>query len=245
MKETKHGPAFPLTRWSLVTRAADAEDPSQRAALEELCQLYWFPLYAFARQRGNPPEDAEDCTQGFFLEILQSNLFGEADPSRGKLRTFLLSAFQRYLIDSHRRQKAAKRGGQFEQVPLDTHSAEERYQAEQLPQVSPEDIFDREWALTVLQKSLAELADQYQADGKAQLLEHVKPFLDTEASSPSQYDELCAAAALSRSAARQAVHRVRDRFRQILRTLVADTLRDTSEAAVDEELSALHKILAR
>ncbi len=233
-----------MTRWSLVSRARGPEDsPARREALEELCHLYWFPLYAFARQKGNTPEDAEDATQGFFLEILEAELFSEADPVRGKLRTFLLFAFQRFLIDAHRFSKAAKRGGGFDRVLLDVEAAEERYQAEKLSGASPEVMFDREWALTILEKALNTLCDQYKTAGKEALLEELRPFLDLEAESPGRYDQLCFRTSMTKSAARQAVHRLRDRFRELLRGMVADTLRDASEAAIDEELASLQKIL--
>ena len=239
-------PGFPVTRWSLVERAVGVEDVAIRtAALEELCRLYWYPLYAFARQRGILPEDAEDRTQDFFVEILHSPFLDGADPSRGKLRTFLLTAFQRHLIDGRRHQQAIKRGGGSERVPLELLGAEQIYQAEACSAVTAEENYDREWALTLLRQSLATLVEQYAVDGKRELFEHLRPFLDTVEIGAVQYDELCSRTGLSRVAARQSVHRMRVRFRRIVRALIADTLRDGSDEAVNEELSVLYALLSR
>lgn len=237
-------PAFPETRWSAVLRlAGPGDEVTRQAALEELCSIYWYPLYAFARRKGQSPPDAEDLVQGFFAAILRENFFGAADPEKGRLRTFLLAAFDRHLVDVHRRENARKRGGQCEIIPLDLGGAEERFLAEPGSLSPPEAAFERLWALTMLESSVANLANEYAAANKADQCAALCPFLNLEPDARESYDELCATLKLSKGGARQAVHRFRERFREILRVQVADTLREPTEALVDQELAALRRAI--
>jgi DNA-directed RNA polymerase specialized sigma24 family protein len=233
-------PQFPPTRWSVVLAAA-GDGRTARAALEELCRLYWFPLYAFARQRGCPPEDAEDETQSFLARVAEGKLLATATPERGHLRTYLLAAFQRDLIDAQRRATRQKRGGDAVMVPLDTVLAEDRL-ANTRASDSPGAAFDRAWALTCLETAAAALAAEYEARGRGALFQALRPFLDPE--SEGDYAAAGQAARLDANAMRQAVFRLRQRFRVLLRQTIADTLEHPTEALIDEELTALRAALA-
>jgi RNA polymerase sigma factor (sigma-70 family) len=231
--------AFPNTSWSAVfTARAGGDATGAHAALSRLCQQYWYPLYAFARRWGLDPEDAEDATQSFFVALESAGLLASADPSRGKLRTFFLAAFQRDLNDFRKAANRDKRGG-GNVVSLDRLAAEERLAAE--PAAPPAQSFEREWALDVLDAAVARLERNYGATGRADHFTVLRPFLTDEA----DYDELCAKLSLNPDAARQAVHRLRERLGRALRDEIADTLFKPTDATVDEELAALRAILAR
>ena len=238
--------AFPMTRWSVVLQArTDGGAGHSAAALEELCRQYWFPLYAFARRRGQPPADAEDLTQSFFAELISSRLFEVADPAQGRLRTFLLTAFQRRLADQHRREHAQKRGGGQPLVSIDLDAAEDRFRAELADHETPETVYELRWAVALLDSAMAALEQEYHAAEKQKHFEALRPFLTAGQAHAEGYQELAVKLGLSNVAARQAVHRMRELFRQILRNSVADTLREPTPEAVDEELTALKLTLAR
>ena len=235
-------PQFPPTRWSVVL-SASGEGQVSRAALEELCRLYWFPLYSFARQRGCPPEDAEDETQEFLARVAGGGLLTAATPERGRLRTFLLAAFQRDLIDAHRRAGRVKRGGHAEIVSLDALHAEDRFH-ETLPLDSPAATFDRAWALSTLDAALRILESEYAARGRTALFQALRPFLDPTDESECDYGTAEKATGLERNALRQAVLRLRQRFRALLRQAIADTLEHPTGPLIEEELAALRAALA-
>src|SRR5258705_9447698 len=170
--------AFPLTRWSVVVQARQEASPEHsRAALEELCRQYWFPLYAFARRRGCSPADAEDLTQSFFAELLASRLFDLAEPEKGRLRTFLLTAFQRCLTDQHRREHAQKRGGGHQIISLDLSDAEDRFRLEPADNETPETAFETRWAIALLDSAMSLLEREYSAAEKQAHFEVLRPFL--------------------------------------------------------------------
>lgn len=231
--------SFPATRWSIVAAAGSGgESAVSRAALAELCQLYWYPLYSFARGTGLSPEDAEDRTQDFFAQVLETKLFAAADPSLGRLRSFLLCAFKHDLKDARRRASSIKRGGLLEKCSL--ADAEERFQAEMaVSQASAEELFDRRWALSVLDAAVERLKADFTTGGKAGLFESLRPFLDAGNDSAQAYEHLCRAENLTREAARQTVRRLRERFRAVLRSLVADTLLNPDADLIETELAAL------
>jgi len=234
-----------MTRWSVVLQARqNGGIENSRAALEELCRQYWFPLYAFARRRGQSPADAEDLTQSFFAELIGARLFEAADPAQGRLRTFLLTAFQRRLADQHRREHTLKRGGGQPLVSIDLDAAEDRIRTELADYETPESIFELRWAVALLDAAMASLEQEFVAGGKREQFETLRPFLTAAQAHAAGYEELARQLKSSNATARQAVHRLRERFRQILRRCVADTLRDPSPAAVDEELAALKLALA-
>lgn len=226
-------PQFPATRWSIVFHAAGSGSAA-RAALDELCRLYWFPLYAFARQRGFHPEDAEDETQAFLLRVVEGNLFTAATPERGRLRTFLLAAFQRDLADSTRRAASEKRGGRIQFVHIDLADAEQRAD---FRSADPAAAYDRAFAVTCLHHATVRLEEEYRARGRADLFRTLRPFLDPEAE--SSHPEAATATGLAPAALRQAIFRLRTRFRVLLRNVVADTLTDPAERLVDEEIASL------
>lgn len=239
------GAAFPVTRWSVVLRAGTAGDePARRTALAELCGLYWYPLYAFARRDDWTPEDAEDLTQAFFVRVLEEEIFTRTRPERGRLRTFLLTAFRHDLADARRTARRQKRGGEQVLLSIDRDEAEGRFLAEGALQVAPENGFDRHWALSVLAASVARLGEEYAAAGRAGQFAGLRVFLGFGDDGTADYDELAAHLAVTPAAARQSVHRLRERFRRVLRTHVADTLAEATDASVDAELDALRHALA-
>ncbi len=233
-------PHFPATRWSVVLKASGSGTQA-RAALEELCRLYWFPLYAFARQQGCSPEDAEDETQAFLADMAAGGMLSTAAPDKGHLRTYLLAAFQRDLIDAHRHAHRQKRGGGVEFVSLEVLDAEERYR--NTPnQDSPAAIFDFAWALTCLTAAMRLLESEYSARGRTALFQSLRQFLDPE--SEGDYAAVAGSTGLEPNALRQAVFRIRQRYRTLVRQTIADTLAHPSGALIDEELTALRAALA-
>jgi RNA polymerase sigma-70 factor (ECF subfamily) len=240
MEDNQQNPQFPATRWSVVLTAAGG-GMQARQALEELCQLYWFPLYAFARQKGYGPEDAEDETQEFLSRVANGDLLERADPERGKLRTYLLAVFQRDLIDAARKAGRHKRGGHFTLLSLDETDAETRFLSTP-QQESPTGSFDRYWAMACLETTMKVMEAEYVARGRGALFASLRSFLDRE--TEGDYAQATQALGLDVGALRQAVFRLRQRFRTLLRQTIADTLEMPSEALIDEELAALRHALA-
>lgn len=236
--------AFPLTRWSMVAAVRNGGDSAvSRTALAELCRLYWYPLYSFARGTGLSPEDAEDRTQDFFATLLDSNLLARADPNIGRLRSFLLTAFKHDLADAHRRATTLRRGGAIDKLPLE--EAEARLQAELIDGGSaPDAAYDLRWAIAVLDGAVERLRSDFTAGGNADLFAALRPFLSGETDPTAAYDTLCRNHGMTREAARQAVHRLRERFRAALRMHVADTLIQADDDAIDQEIAALQAALA-
>ena len=235
-----HSPAaFPPTRWSLVAAARNAE--VRRAALEELCRLYWPPLYAFARRSGIPRPDAEDATQAFFAAILNDATLEAAAAVHGRLRSYLLASFSHDLIDARRREKAERRGGRVQMVALDGGSLEAHLE---IPSpASPEAQFDRDWAICVLREAVNAVAEAWTAAGRGADFERLRVFLSPEGDPPT-YESLSAETGQSVEALRQNVSRLRAQFRTALRQTVADTLVQASPERVDSELEALRSALA-
>ncbi|QJE95129.1 RNA polymerase sigma factor [Luteolibacter luteus] len=235
---------FPVTRWTEVVNVCRSEDPGLRAkALDELCRDYWYPLYAFARRQGNDRESAEDLTQGFFHYLLRKDLFAAANQETGKLRTFLLTIFQRYIGDARARDTAQKRGGGKELVSLDLDEGEKRYSLEPADRVTPEELYDRSWAIALLSGSLAAMARNEEEQGRGKHFEKLAVFLNATTIDDGDYDSASAELGMSTVAVRKAVSRLRQRFRECLREQIAATLKDPDEARVDEELMALKSVL--
>ena len=230
---------FPATRWSLIVSTPE----NREAVMNELCRLYWRPLYTFARRTGLSIEDAEDITQRFFQDLMQeqSSLLSDANPAVGKLRTLFLRVLQRRISDHHRHQNRAKRGG-GSVVSLNTQEAEASLQ---IPSnaVSPEAAFDRQWALSVLQLALGRLEKDFNIAGRSTQFTALTPFLGLNAESGS-YTELQRVLNITETAARQSVHRFRERFRRHLRAEIAETLSEPDEAAIDHELMELRAALS-
>jgi RNA polymerase sigma-70 factor (ECF subfamily) len=242
---TAAGAAFPKTRWSVVLNARRKDDPgAARSALAELCRTYWYPLYAFARRQGWTPEDAEDLTQTFFTRALETNLFNASEPSAGRLRTFLLTAFERDLLDARRDSRRLKRGGGQTAVSIDRDLAEDRFQREPALQTTPLADFDRQWAISVLSASVDRLASEYASGGKTRQFDTLRGFLGVENDPGGSYDEASSSLGLSKAGVRQAVHRMRERFRVVLRDEIADTLKEATDENIDHELDALRVALS-
>src|SRR5437867_3856828 len=194
--EGGQSPEFRQTRWSLVRRAASFDSPESREALESLCRVYWFPIYAFIRRQGNSPHDAQDLTQDFFARLLSANSIARADPQRGKFRTFLLGALKHFLADAQRKADAWKRGRGVDVISIEQARAEERYQLEPMDDRTPDKIFDQRWTVVLLETAAARLREEFRAAGKARPFEVLKLFLSSEGEE-TQYTQ--AGAELNRS----------------------------------------------
>lgn len=236
-------PSFPATRWSVVA-AAGSRPAEAHAAWSELYGIYWYPLYAYARRTGLSPENAEDATQSFWLRALAPGFLAAADPARGRLRTFLLTAFSRDLMDEKRNAARQKRGGGIEFIPLDTAGAEERYLAAPASSGSePGRQFDAEWAAALLAAALTRVEAAYTASQRAPIFKALSPFLSSTGDLPNQAS-LATQLGMSHTALRQSLTRLRDHFRKALRATIADTLDAPTDPAIDEELLTLRAILA-
>lgn len=231
--------AFPPTRWTVVLQSSASDAAGVQRALTRLCADYWYPLYAFARRMGYDLHDAQDLTQGFFAVVLERDLFALADPQFGRLRTFLLTAFTRYIRDAHRREQALKRGGGREFLQLDVVGGEERYCAELADATTPEKLFERSWAFTVLDTALRQLASGEASAGRAAQFAAARPFLSPATVADSSGAAAAAKLGVTEDALWQLVSRLRSKFREVLRRQIADTLNHPSAAQVEEELSAL------
>jgi RNA polymerase sigma factor (sigma-70 family) len=235
---------FPTTRWTGVLRLLETDDSALREeALASLCRDYWYPLYAFARRLGRSPEDAEDLTQGFFAYVLEHDVFSLADRNMGTLRTFLLRVFQRYIGDMRDRETAQKRGGGREFVSLDLDGGEELYASDLATSDTPELLFDRSWARSLLRGALSALAASEQSAGREQQFERLQSFLSPDTVAEQDYDTAARESGLKPDAMRQAVSRLRKKFRECLREKVAATLHEPDEARIDAELGALRAAL--
>ena len=233
--------AFVTTHWSVVVSAGQSDTPQSRDALEQLCRVYWFPLYAYVRRRGHSPEDAQDLTQEFFARLLERKWLARADQARGRFRTFLLVALERFLANEWDKVRALKRGGGVPLVPLQFDTAETRYGAEPADPRTPEQSFERRWAITLLDEVLRRLETEQQAEGKAAQFAALKPCLvGSRAALP--YEQIAQATGLSESAVKVAVHRLRQRYRELLRAEIAHTV--TSAEDVDIEMRHLFNVLA-
>ena len=231
-------PRFDTTRWSVV-RAAGGPDSS--AALALLCRAYWYPLYAFVRRRGYSAHDAQDLTQGFFAQLLARNDLATVDRARGRFRSFLLGALKHYLANEWDRAQAQKRGGGVALISIDDAEAERRYQDEPAEQITAEQLYDRRWALTLLDQVLAKLSAEMSIAGKSAQFEALKFCLTGEPG--AAYTEIAERLGTTEGALKVAIHRLRDRYRALLRAEIAETV--GSEADVDDELRQLFAALSK
>ena len=235
-------PAFVTTHWSVVLTAGRSDTTRARDALANLCQTYWFPLYAYVRRRGHSPEDAQDLTQAFFARLLERNWVGQADQQKGRFRSFLLSAMNHFLADEWDKARAQKRGGGVLPVPLQFDTAETRYGHEPADNVTPEQNYERRWALTLLDKVLGRLRSEYDQEGRTELFTALHPCLVGDRTA-QPYVELAGKLGVSEGAVKSAAHRLRQRYRQLLHDEIAQTVASPGE--VDEELHHLFAVLAR
>ena len=232
----KASPRFATTRWSLVLEAGRRSSPQVRRALETLCEVYWYPLYAYVRRTGRQPAEAQDLTQEFFLRLVEKDSLRTADPDRGRFRSFLLVMFKRFLAHEREREGAQKRGGDRQTFSFDFSAGEERFSREPVDDWTPERIYQRRWALALLDRVLARLQEEYAMKGRAALFDALKGVLTGEAET-RPYAEIAAALGLNEGAVKVAAHRLRRRYRDLLREEVAHTVEH--EEDVDDELTHL------
>jgi RNA polymerase sigma-70 factor (ECF subfamily) len=232
---------FATTHWSIILAAGDSASTQHESALSALCQTYWFPLYAYLRRRGYDSHQAEDCTQGFFAGILERKGLRKADPKYGKFRSFLLACLKNFLADEWDRSHAQKRGGDKKVLYLDFDAAASRYEREPEHHMSPEKLFERSWALTVLNRAMERLKAESAASDKQQLFDCLKIYLTAEKDAVP-YKNVTAKLNMTEGAVKVAVHRLRRRYRELVRDEIAQTV--TTEAQVDEEIQDLFAALA-
>jgi RNA polymerase sigma-70 factor (ECF subfamily) len=232
-------PEFGSTQWTLVLAAKNIGDPQAEAALASLCVTYWRPLYAFVRRSGRSVEDAQDLTQAFFLHLLERDFLRRVEPSLGKFRTFLLTCLKNFLTNEWRRESAGKRGGAAPVVSLEEMGrGESFYLAAPAASESPDRLYERNWAIALVERAVAQLGTEFESAGKSQTFAALKPYLTGDRDKP--YAAAAAELGLSEIALRVAVHRMRGRFRDLLLREVAQTLPDpTDRAALEEELRYL------
>jgi RNA polymerase sigma-70 factor (ECF subfamily) len=227
---------FRTTHWSQVLEASNQTSPSAAAALEKLCRTYWYPIYVYVRRQGHAPHDAEDLTQEFFARLLRLNSLDGVAPQKGKFRTFLLVSLKHFLADAWDAATAAKRGGAHTILSLDDDTAEEHCQIESVADVPPDVAFERRWVLTLLEQALAALRAEYVSAGKARQFERMKGFLGNPAED-GEYDRAAAELGMSSGAVAVAVHRLRQRYRDLVRAEIAQTVTGAQE--MEEELRHL------
>jgi RNA polymerase sigma factor (sigma-70 family) len=230
---------FATTHWSVVLEA-QGESPAAHDALEELCRTYWRPVYAFLRRQGVGPEEAEDIAQGFFAQLLERRKFSALRKEKGRLRSFLLGALKYFLADEQRRAMAIKRGKGQRLIPLERLRVDERIEMEPSDPVTAEMIYEHRWALTVLERVLSRLKDEYQTAGNAALFDSLKQLLPDEPGSPSQAD-IAAQLGMTENAIRQAFYRFRQRYQSLLREEIAHTVATPGD--IEDELRHLIAVL--
>jgi RNA polymerase sigma factor (sigma-70 family) len=236
------GPAcFATTHWSVVLAAGDSGSPQAAEALETLCRTYWYPLYAYVRRCGYGHEDAQDLSQEFFARLLAKDYLARADPHKGRFRSFLLTGIKHLLCDEHDKAHRLKRGGRQKVISFDEQAAKERYRLESVDALTPDRMFERSWATTLLGDAARRLQEEYSAAGRGELFEQLTEFrLDT----PEQrsYAEVAEGLGLSESAVKSAIRRLRQRHQELVREAIAQTVADPAE--VDEEIRYLLRLLA-
>lgn len=238
---TVSGPSqFPTTRWTQVLAAGDPRREEARSALASLCENYWYPLYAYLRRRGYSSDQAQDLTQGFFIRVLEGRYLDRAEPEKGRFRAFLLTSLKFFVADEEHRRRAHKRGGGVV-VPLEVSSGEERYQREPAHEETPERIFERRWALSVLERVVENLRNEFVQHGRPEHYERLKVFLLGKSDAP--YATLAQELNTSEGALKVAIHRLRKRYRELFRQEIADTVADPRE--VESELRYLAAVLTR
>ena len=227
---------FETTRWTVVNAVGGSSTDAAEAALAELCQTYWAPLYGYLRGRGHDADAAQDLTQGFFTRVLERRDFRTADRQRGRFRAFLLTALKRYVINEHERASAVMRGGRHVHLSLDFDEAERAYAGDRRGDDSPDRVFDRKWAGIAIGRALKRLRNECEQSGKGPIADALLPYL-TDAGDLPPYGHVAAALSLSEGAVKVAVHRLRQRFGAILRLEISETV--LTEEDVDDEMREL------
>lgn len=220
--------------------AGDRTSPDAASAISALCANYWYPLYAFIRSRGHQPAEAEDLTQAFLLRLLDKNALSLADREKGRFRTFLLTALKNYLANEQERARAQKRGGGRVRIGLDFGDGERRFSAEPVSDLTPERIYERRWALTLIEQVLGKLREEYQVGGRGRVFDSLRQYLNASGTTPP-YEEIGKSLKMSGGAVKTAVYRLRLRFRELLREEIAETV--ATEEDIEEEVRELFEAL--
>lgn len=236
----KIGP-LPKISWTLLAVVKDADSPQARQALAQLCEAYWYPLYAFLRRSGAPPERAEDLIQSFFADILARNFFKDVDPAKGKFRSFLLASLTNHVNNVRDREKRDKRGGKILHVSLDFRDAEGRYGCEAAHWATPERLYQRRWALTVLNRVLENLEREMVDASKGQLFESLKPTL-TGGGTSETHSQIGEQLGLTEKSVKQAAYRMRKRYRELMREEIGRTV--VNPDCIDQEIADLFSALS-
>jgi RNA polymerase sigma-70 factor (ECF subfamily) len=235
----QRAPNFPSTHWSRVVQSTEGSSLEVRAALDALCSAYWYPLYAFIRHRGHGPDQAADLVQALFAHLLERNAFAAADRCRGRLRTYLLAVCRNFLADHDDERRAKKRGGGRTVLSIDRSDAEGRYRAEPADTVTPDRLFERAWALALLERVLGQLRREYETAGKRRLFVALEPALAGTSGEP--LGVIATSLGMSEGSVQVAVHRLRRRYRELIREEIASTIDDP--AAVEDEIRDLFSAL--
>lgn len=240
IKEHKNSPRFVTTRWSIVISAGSEKSPESKRALESLCEIYWYPLYAYVRRRVSDINEAQDLTQSFFAEFLEKSYVGLATPDRGRFRSFLLTSFKHYLSKQWEKAKALKRGGGQVTISLDFQSADSSLAFEPTSRLTPEQIYERQWAITLLGQIMQRLKTEFEESSKASHFEELKDFVIGDHAGKS-YTDVATNLEITEVAARKAASRMRKRYRELLREEITQTVSSPEE--IDDEIRSLFEIL--
>ncbi len=243
MNESAQPPGFPTTHWSRVAHAVNPAAPEARAALAELCLVYWYPIYAFIRRKGHDPDEALDLTQDYFTRLLETGVLASANHRLGRFRAFLRTDCGFFLSHRHEQRRALKRGGGHSVLSIDARDAEGRYLREPVEAMTPERLFDQSWAVNLLDDVLKQMAREYAESGRSEQFEILHGSISKQAGQVS-YKELATRAGMTEAAVQQAVQRLRKRYKTILHERIAATLEDPGEAAINDEIRDLFTALA-
>lgn len=233
---------FATTQWSQVLAARDGSDTVARQALGDLCESYWLPLYAYVRRSGHDPDDSRDLTQAFFVNLLEKDVLGQVDPAAGRFRSFLLAALKHFVANEHRRDRALKRGGHVQTLSLDADEAERRFRYEPTTRITPEEVFEHRWAMTVLELAMTRLEGEWRDRDQQRQFELLRPHLAGQ-HPRTPFGVIAEQLEISEVAARGAMYRLRQRYGRLIREEVAETVADQDQ--VDEEVRRLLEVLGR
>ena len=231
---------FSTTKWSMILAARDGSPSESEQALSALCEAYWYPLYAFVRLQGYKPEEAQDLTQAYFVRLLEKNYLQEVEPSAGRFRSFLMVTMKHFLSNERQKEQALKRGGGVVKISLDAEDAEQRFRSEPADRLTPEEVYDRRWALTVLGRVLEVLRQEYVDAGKSDRFDLLKGYLTGE-EPRVRYREVAAELEMNEPAVRTAVRRMRQRFGKLLWDEIAETVANP-DGVGDEVRHLLHVV---
>jgi RNA polymerase sigma factor (sigma-70 family) len=241
MDSSENDSQFKTTHWNLVVSSRRSDVALREQSLSELCRIYWYPLFAYLRRKGNSPDAAADFVQGFFLQLIDKSFLDAVEPEKGRFRWFLMSAVNRYVAKQHRQDRAIKRGGENTVFSLDVDDAEHRYQMEPSQDWTAEKLFDRRWALALLEQALRELEQQQKSKNRLELYQALQSTLTGIPMTGQQYEEIAARFSMSTGAVKVAALRLRERYRELLVQLVRQTVTDSHivERELEELLAAL------